>query len=71
MKYIAVILLSLEVGMLVISWAVGIHLDRLITASNDLDEWHVVLVGCLLGAAMGFHNVAAKESIAACRRRRS
>ena len=66
LKYIALILLSLEVGMLVISWAVGIHLDRLIMASNDLDEWHVVLVGCLLGAAMGFHNVAAKESIAGC-----
>ena len=66
LKYMALILLSLEIGMLVISWAVGIYLDRAITISNDLDEWPVVLVGCLLGASMGFHNVAAKESIAGC-----
>ena len=52
--------------MLVISWAVGIRLDDAITNSLNLDEWPVVLLGCFLGAAMGFHNVAAKESITGC-----
>ena len=66
LKYLAMILFALEIGMLVISWAVGIRLDDAITNSINLDEWPVVLLGCFLGAAMGFHNVAAKESITGC-----
>jgi F0F1-type ATP synthase assembly protein I len=52
--------------MLVATWAVGVHLNDLINASIDLDDWFVVLVGSMLGASMGFHNVAAKESITGC-----
>ena len=66
LRYLALVLLSLEIFMLVISWAVGIRLDDAITNSLNLDEWPVVLLGCFLGAAMGFHNVAAKESITGC-----
>lgn len=63
---LSLVLFSLEIGTLVATWAVGVRLDSLISASIDLDDWYVVLVGCMLGASMGFHNVAAKESIAGC-----
>ena len=66
LKYLALILFSLEIDMLVIAWAVGIKLDNAIITALSLDEWPVVLLGCMLGAAMGFHNVAAKESITGC-----
>lgn len=65
-RCLSITLFSLEVGMLVITWAVGHYLDDSIINSISLDEWPVVLVGCLLGASMGFHNVAAKESLVGC-----
>ena len=40
--------------------------DDLISSSKNLDNWYVVLVGSLMGASMGFHNVAAKESVTNC-----
>lgn len=66
LPYLSLVLFSLEIGMLVVTWAVGVHLNDLISASIDLDDWYVVLVGSMLGASMGFHNIAAKESIVGC-----
>ena len=40
--------------------------DDQISQSKRIDDWPVVLVGCLMGASMGFHNIAAKESVANC-----
>mmetsp|Transcript_34545 Transcript_34545/g.32929 ORF Transcript_34545/g.32929 Transcript_34545/m.32929 type:complete len:266 (-) Transcript_34545:29-826(-) len=66
LPYLSLVLFSLEISMLVATWAVGVHLNDRINASIDLDDWFVVLVGSMLGASMGFHNVAAKESITGC-----
>jgi uncharacterized membrane protein YoaK (UPF0700 family) len=66
LPYLALVLFSLEIVMLAITWAVGHYLDQRIIDSNNLDEWPVVLLGCFMGASMGFHNVAAKESITGC-----
>ena len=63
---LAIVLFTLELLMLVITWVVGHYLDRMIMESLSLDEWPVVLLGCFMGASMGFHNVAAKESITGC-----
>jgi uncharacterized membrane protein YoaK (UPF0700 family) len=65
-KNLSIVLFTLEVVMLAATWAVGHYLDDAIIDSISLDEWPVVLVGCLMGAAMGFHNVAAKESLVGC-----
>ena len=65
-RYLSIILFALEIVMLAITWAVGHDLDDMIINSISLDEWPVVLVGCFMGASMGFHNVAAKESLVGC-----
>lgn len=65
-RHLSIILFTLEVVMLAITWAVGHYLDDSIIDSLSLDEWPVVLVGCFMGAAMGFHNVAAKETLVGC-----
>lgn len=66
LPYLALLLFALEFSMLITIWAVGFYLDYLISASKNINDWHVIVVGCLMGTAMGFHNVAAKESISGC-----
>lgn len=66
LPYLALILFSLEFCMLATTWAVGLYLDDLISVSTNLDDWYVILVGCMMAVSMGFHNVAAKESIMGC-----
>jgi hypothetical protein len=53
------------VGLLVAAWVVGIHYDKQLL-SSDIDGAETTLVACLLGASMGFQNVAAKEAVANC-----
>ena len=53
--------------MLAAAWAIGTHLESSFEKDTvDLNRWEVVLVGSLMGGAMGFHNAAAKESIPNC-----
>jgi chromate transport protein ChrA len=67
LPYLALLLFALEFSMLITIWAVGFYyLDDKISASKNINDWYVILVGCLMGTAMGFHNVAAKESITGC-----
>ena len=40
--------------------------DETISSSKQIDDWQVVLVGSIMGVSMGFHNVAAKESVTNC-----
>lgn len=63
---LAIFLFWMEISMFIAIWAVGIALDDQIIYAPDIDRWQVVLVGCLMGMSMGFHNVAAKETIANC-----
>jgi hypothetical protein len=66
LPYLALLLFALEFSMLITIWAIGFYLDDLISVSKNINDWRVILVGCLMGTAMGFHNVAAKESITGC-----
>ena len=67
LKSLAIILFSQEIFMLAAAWAVGIHLESSFEkVTIDLNRWEVILVGTLMGGAMGFHNAAAKESIPNC-----
>lgn len=61
-----VCLFGLELAMLIIAWIVGLHFDNDISKATQLDQWQVVLVGCLMSSSMGFHNLAAKEAITNC-----
>ena len=65
-RHLAIILFSIEIAMFIIIWIVGDNLDSMITGTDNLDAWPVVLIGSLMGASMGFHNVAAKETITNC-----
>lgn len=65
-KKIYVFLYSLELIALIASLVVGLELDNIITSTENMDTPAVILVGCILSASMGFHNVAAKESITNC-----
>lgn len=67
LKPLAIALFSIEVALLASAWAVGIHFESHFDESIvDLNDWKVILVGSLMGAAMGSHNAAAKESITGC-----
>ena len=57
-------LFAVEVGLLVATWAIGMRNNEAIKANLDIDQATNVLLACIMGAAMGFHNVAAKEAIA-------
>jgi uncharacterized membrane protein YoaK (UPF0700 family) len=65
-RHLSIFLFSFEIAFFAIIWAVGNYLNDKIDGTDDIDYWPVVLVGCLMGAAMGFQNVAAKESIPNC-----
>jgi uncharacterized membrane protein YoaK (UPF0700 family) len=56
----------LELGLLVAAWIAGIHYDSDLLRLADIDGSANTLVACLLGASMGFQNVAAKEAVANC-----
>jgi uncharacterized membrane protein YoaK (UPF0700 family) len=57
---------GVEVAFIVASWAIGHSYDSLLLANKDIDHPINILLGCLLGASMGFHNVAAKEAVVNC-----
>lgn len=61
--YISIVLFSAEIILFVISWAVGAHLNTVIQRLQSLGNWQTMLVASLLGATMGIHNVAARETI--------
>jgi hypothetical protein len=59
---LSIFLFSFEFVFFVVVWIVGHALDPQISAAVTIDDWPVVLVGCIMGASMGFHNVAVKET---------
>ena len=63
---LAILLFFFELALFVVVWGVGWRLNDDIDGTDNLDAWQVVLGASLLGASMGFHNVAAKETIANC-----
>jgi uncharacterized membrane protein YoaK (UPF0700 family) len=65
-RVVCSLLFGIEIGLLIASWVIGIQYDSTMLANQDIDKWVNVLVGTLMGASMGFHNVAAKEAIANC-----
>lgn len=66
-KPLVIILFSIEVALLTSAWIAGIEFeDQFENTVVDLNSWNVILVGSLMGAAMGSHNSAAKECIPNC-----
>ena len=66
-KYLAIILFSQEIVMLTAALAIGMFFESTFEKDTvNLNRWEVILVGSLMGGAMGFHNAAAKESIPNC-----
>ena len=65
-RVVCSILFSVEIALLIASWVIGMQYDETLLANQDIDNWINVLIGTLMGASMGFHNVAAKEAIANC-----
>eukprot|EP01038_Epipyxis_sp_PR26KG_P005327 gene5327-7393_t len=62
-RQISITLFTHEIIGYVASIALGIIFNKQIDQDNKLTEWQTILVGSLLGAVMGFHNVSAKEAI--------
>eukprot|EP01040_Poterioochromonas_malhamensis_P010702 gene10702-11660_t len=63
-KPISAFLYLLEVTLLVIAFAVGLNYDQEMEEQNQsLSDWRLILTASIMGAAMGMHNAAAKESI--------
>ena len=65
-RLVCCLVFGLEIAFIVASWIIGNYYDAVMLLNTDIDLWINVLVGCLLGASMGFHNVAAKEAITNC-----
>eukprot|EP01040_Poterioochromonas_malhamensis_P018901 gene18901-22178_t len=63
-KPISAFLYLLEVTLLVIAFAVGLNYDQEMEEQNqNLSDWRLILTASIMGASMGMHNAAAKESI--------
>ena len=65
-RFVCCLIFAGEIALIVASWIIGNAYDKEMLVNTDIDSWTNVLVGCLLGASMGFHNVAAKEAITNC-----
>ena len=66
-KPLAIILFSIEVALFISAWIAGTEYEELFQDPVvDLNSWKVILVGSLMGEAMGSHNSAAKECIPNC-----
>jgi uncharacterized membrane protein YoaK (UPF0700 family) len=66
-RLVTIVILILELLLMIAVWILGLIYDHIITNADTLDEaWQFTLVACLMGAAMGLQNIAAKESIANC-----
>lgn len=61
-RIVSLILFTLECVLMIVAWLTGLYL-HIIPKQPDLDDPRIVLVGSIMGACMGFHNVAAKETI--------
>ena len=65
-RNLSLLLFFFEVATFVVVWGVGWLLNTDIDTTDNLDAWQVVLLASIMGASMGFHNVAAKETITNC-----
>jgi len=65
-KAVCCALFAAEVALFVAVWVLGNRFDQLLLPNKNIDLPQSILLACLLGAAMGFQNVAAKEQIANC-----
>lgn len=65
-KLVSVVLFSLEVAMLIISWVLGEEYLDIINTTTDVDNWAVILVATMYASSMGFQCIAAKETISNC-----
>jgi uncharacterized membrane protein YoaK (UPF0700 family) len=59
-------LYAAEILFLVISWILGTKWNGILDSSTNMNQSHVIIIGMMMGASMGVHNVVAKESIPNC-----
>ena len=62
LKPLSIILFTLEIILLGVVWILGVIFDDNIIASKSLDDPYLILVACIMGASMGFQNIAVKET---------
>ena len=62
LKPLSMILFTLEIILLGVVWILGVIFDDNIIASKSLDDPYLILVACIMGASMGFQNIAVKET---------
>ncbi len=60
-RYVAMLLYTLEIVVLAVTMILGLIYEEEIKKS--MQDWHLILVASLMGASMGIHNSAAKETI--------
>jgi len=65
-KSTALLAYAIEMALFIATWVIGIQYDDIVSNATSIDVPELVLIACLLGASMGIHNIAAKESVANC-----
>eukprot|EP01040_Poterioochromonas_malhamensis_P010704 gene10704-11662_t len=63
-KPVSALLYLFEVILFLITFGLGLNYDQVISEHDDsLTDWRLILTASIMGASMGMHNAAAKESI--------
>lgn len=65
-RSVSILMFLFEIAALVVAMVLGLNFDHSIKLNDSYSDWRLVLVASVLGAAMGFHNAAAKETIPNC-----
>lgn len=65
-RLVSLILFSFEFFFILTAWVFGLYYKDNIDSVDSIDKYEIVFLGCLMGGAMGAHNVAAKETIPNC-----
>ena len=62
----AICLFAFECAVMITAITIGVIYNDIIDNAESLDDWHTILIGCILGFSMGVHNSVGKECIPNC-----
>jgi len=65
-KATSLLIFGIQACIFIVVWAIGIYFNDAVDYALTIDAPEIVLIGCLLGASMGVHNIAAKEGVVNC-----
>jgi uncharacterized membrane protein YoaK (UPF0700 family) len=61
---VSMLLYTLEIALIILTFGFSLNFDQEISSHDeDLSDWRLILAASFMGASMGMHNAAAKESI--------